>query len=92
LSLATLAAADYGFTYPPRFMSGDCLFVGTDKNYNFSAMRSPIELKLGGDLRLVSQISLHVLVSRFDCFSYCKQTNKQNKEVTPNPRREAIAT
>jgi hypothetical protein len=38
--------------------------VGTDKNYNFSAVRSPIELKLGGDLGLVSQISVHVLVSR----------------------------
>jgi hypothetical protein len=54
-----------------------CLFVGTDKNCNFSAVRSPIELKLGGDLGLVSQISVHVLVSRFDCFSYRKQTNKQ---------------
>jgi hypothetical protein len=33
-----------------------CLFVGvrmcigTDENWNFSAVRSPIELKLGGDL------------------------------------------
>jgi hypothetical protein len=40
--------------------------VGTDKNYNFSAVRSPIVLKLGGDLALVSQISVYVLVSRFD--------------------------
>jgi hypothetical protein len=40
-------------------------------------MRSPIGLKLGGDLTLVSQISLHVLVSRFDCFSYYKQTKEQ---------------
>jgi hypothetical protein len=55
-----------------------CLaFVGTDRN--FSAVRSPIELKLGGDLRLVSQISVHVLVSRFDCFSYCKQTKGKKK-------------
>jgi hypothetical protein len=67
LSAATLVAADYGFTCPPRFLSVCCvLFVGTDKNYNFSAVHSPIELKLGGDLGLVSQISVHVLVSRFD--------------------------
>jgi hypothetical protein len=43
---------------------------------NFSAVRSPIELKLGGDLALVSQISVHVLVSRFDYFLYCKQTKE----------------
>jgi hypothetical protein len=55
------------------------LCVGTDENWNFSAVRSLIQLKLGGDLGLVSQISVHVLVSRFDCFSYCKQTNKQTK-------------
>jgi hypothetical protein len=52
------------------------LFVGTDDNCNFSAMRSPIELKLGGDLVLVSQISVHVLVSRFDYFLYSKQTKE----------------
>jgi hypothetical protein len=40
-------------------------------------MRSPIELKLGEDLGLVSQISVHVLVSRFDYFLYCKQTKEQ---------------
>jgi hypothetical protein len=44
-----------------------CVVVGTDENCNFSAVRSPIELKLGGDLGLVSQISVHVLVSRFAC-------------------------
>jgi hypothetical protein len=68
---ATLVAADYGFTCPPRYMSGVCCLlcvVGTDENYNFSAVRSPIELKLGGDLGLVSQISVHVLVSKFDYF------------------------
>jgi hypothetical protein len=58
-----------------------CVCVGTDKNCNFLAVHSPIELKLGGDLGLVSQISMHVLVSRFDSrfdfLSYCKQTNKQ---------------
>jgi hypothetical protein len=42
--------------------------VGTDGNCNLSAVRSPIGLKLGGDLGLVSQISKHVLVSRFDYF------------------------
>ena len=50
-----------------------------DKNWNFSAVRSPIGLKLSGDLGLVSQISVHVLVSRFDCFLYCKQTKEQQK-------------
>jgi hypothetical protein len=55
-----------------------CLFVvGTDENCNFSAVRSPIELKLGGDLGLVFQISVHVLVLRFDYFLYCKQTKEQ---------------
>jgi hypothetical protein len=39
-------------------------------------VRSPIGLKLGGDLGLVSQISVHVLVSRFVCFLYCKQTKE----------------
>ena len=60
-----------------------CLSV-TDVNWNFSAVRSPIGLKLSGDLGLVSQISVHVLVSRFDYFLYCKQTkerkNRQNRE------------
>jgi hypothetical protein len=44
------------------------LLSGTDEICNFSAVRSPIELKLGGDLGLVSQISLHVLLSIFDYF------------------------
>jgi hypothetical protein len=59
---------------------GVCLvFVGgTDGNCNFSAVRSPIELKLGGHLGLVSQISVSVLVPRSNCFSYCKQTKEQN--------------
>ena len=61
-----------------------CVVVGTDENWNFSAVRSPIELKLGGDLGLVSEISVHVLFSRFDYFLYCKQTkerkNRQNRE------------
>jgi hypothetical protein len=67
LSAATLVAADYSFTCPPRFMSV-CVLCGTDEKRNFSAVRSPIELKLGGDLGLVSQIIVHVLVSRFDYF------------------------
>jgi hypothetical protein len=54
-----------------------CLCVGTGRNYNFSAVRSPIELKLSGDLGLVSQISVHVMVSTFDYFLYCKQTKEQ---------------
>jgi hypothetical protein len=41
------------------------------------ALRSLIGLKLGGDLGLLSQIGVHVLVSRFDCFLYCKQTKEQ---------------
>jgi hypothetical protein len=58
-----------------------CVVDGMDKKCNFSAMRSPIELKLSGDLGLVSQISVHVLVSRFDYFLYCKQTKKhENRE------------
>jgi hypothetical protein len=56
--------------------------VGTDRNCNFSVMRSQIELKLGGDLGLVSQISVHVLVLRLDCFSY-KKKNK-NAEIVKN--------
>jgi hypothetical protein len=62
------------------------LCVGTDKKCKISAVRSPIELKLGGDLGLVSQISVHVLVSRFDYFLYCKQTkehqNCENRDFT----------
>jgi hypothetical protein len=51
LSAATVA--DYGFTCLRRLMSV-CWLVVTDDNWNFSAVRSPIELKLGGDLGLVS--------------------------------------
>jgi hypothetical protein len=36
-----------------RLLNISCLFV-TDKNWNFSAMHSPIELKFCGDLGLVS--------------------------------------
>ena len=73
LSAATLVVADYGFTCPPRFMSVvvECCVLlcdGTDKKCNFSAMDSPIELKLSGDFVLVSQISIQVLVLRIDCF------------------------
>jgi hypothetical protein len=47
-----------------------CLFfvvclIGAVGNCNFSAMRSPIELKLSGDLALVTLIGVHVLVSSF---------------------------
>jgi hypothetical protein len=76
----TLVAADYGFTCNPRFMSV-CLCIRTDENCNFSAVRSPIELKLGGHLGLVSQISLHVLFLRHVClFTFCKQQQK-NAEI-----------
>jgi hypothetical protein len=70
--------------YPPRFMSVCSfvrLFIGTDTNCNFPAVRSPIELKLGGDLGLVSQISVHVLVSRFYYFLI---VNKQKKIKNAN--------
>jgi hypothetical protein len=64
-------------------LQDSCLFdvvvVGTDRNCNFLGVRSPIELKLGGVLGLVSQISVHVLVSRFDYFLYCKQTKEHKK-------------
>jgi hypothetical protein len=60
-----------------RLWQHSAICLVSDKNWNISAVRSPNELKLGGDLELVSQISVHVLVSRFDCFSYCKQTIKQ---------------
>jgi hypothetical protein len=61
----------------PALRDSCLLCVGTDGNCNFSAMRSLIGLKLGGDLWLVSQISVHVLVSRFDYFLYYKQTKEQ---------------
>jgi hypothetical protein len=64
--------------YLPSEIHVCCLFV-------YSAISQPcavrLSWKLGGDLGLVSQISLHVLVSRFDCFSYCKQTNTQKTWV-----------
>jgi len=60
--------------------------VGTDENWNFCAVRSPIELKPGGDLGLVFQISLHALVSRLVCFR--KRQNHENRgfrklEISP---------
>jgi hypothetical protein len=66
--LQLLVAADYSFTSLSAIHVSVCSLSGTDENSNFSAVRSPIELKLGGDLGLVSQISVHVLVLRFDCF------------------------
>jgi hypothetical protein len=62
-----------------RFMSVVCLLLLSvmDENLNFSAVRSPIGLKLSGDLGLLSQISVHVLVSSFVYFLYCKQTKEK---------------
>jgi hypothetical protein len=52
-----------------------------DESLNFSAVRSPIGLKLGGDLGLVSQISVHVLVSRFFfIFTVNKQRTKKSRK------------
>jgi hypothetical protein len=52
--------------------------VRTEENWNFSAVHSPIELKPGGDLGLVSQISVLALVSRLTrLFTFYKQTNKK---------------
>jgi hypothetical protein len=74
-------AANYSFTCLLRLLSVVCPFivvVVTDKNLNFSALRSPIELKLGGDLWLVFQINVYALVLRISrLFIFCKQTNKQ---------------
>jgi hypothetical protein len=67
------------FYLPSEIHVGLCVVVGTDKNCNFSAVRSPIGLKLGGDLGLVSQISVHVVLSRFDYFLYCKQNKRTNQ-------------
>jgi hypothetical protein len=39
----------------------------------------PIWLKLSGDLGLVSQINVHVLVSKFDNFLDGKQTKEQQE-------------
>jgi hypothetical protein len=58
------------------------LCVGTDKNCIFSAVRSPIELKLGGDLGLVSQISLHFWFQDFISFYIVnKQNNKKSAKI-----------
>jgi hypothetical protein len=56
--------------------------VGTDKNWNFSAVRSLIELKLGGDLGLVSQISVHALVFRLSrLFTFRNKTIKKHAKI-----------
>jgi hypothetical protein len=53
-----------------------------DKNWNFSAVRSPIGLKLSGDLGLVSQISVHVLVTSLIIFYIVnKQKNKKFAKI-----------
>jgi hypothetical protein len=55
------------------------------------ALRSLIGLKLGGDLGLLSQIGVHVLVSRFDCFLYCKQTKEQKTRQNRGFKRLAFS-
>jgi hypothetical protein len=57
------------------------LLFGMDQNCNFSAMRSPIELKLGGDLGLVSQISVHVLVSSSTVFHIVNKEEEKIAEI-----------
>jgi hypothetical protein len=54
------------------------------RKLELSAVRSPIELKLGGDLGLLSQISVHALVSRLThLFTFCKHfVNKQTNKNT----------
>jgi hypothetical protein len=44
LSAATLVAADYGFTCPPRFMSVCCLFVGLGRTE--TAISQPCAVRL----------------------------------------------
>jgi hypothetical protein len=56
-----------------------CLFVVFCSGLMEIAISQPCAVRLSGDLGLVSQISMHALVSRLDCFSYFKQTNKQTK-------------
>jgi hypothetical protein len=55
-----------------RFMSVVC----NGRKFEFISL---IGLKLGGDLGLVSQTSVHVLVSKCVCFLYCKQTKEQKQ-------------
>jgi hypothetical protein len=54
-----------------------------DENWNFSAVRSLIELKLGGDLGLVTQISLHWFQDLIVFYIVNKQKNEQkNAEIS----------
>jgi hypothetical protein len=56
-----------------------------DENWNISAVLSPIELKLSGDLGLVSQKSVYALVLRLSrLFTFCKQTKKQTRRNREN--------
>jgi hypothetical protein len=61
-----------------------CSLSVTDENWNFSAVHNPIGLKLSGDLGLVSQISVHVLVSRFVYFFI---VNKKKDKKTPKSQK-----
>jgi hypothetical protein len=60
-----------------------CSLSGIDENWNFSAVRGPIGPKLGGDLGLVSQISVHFWFQDLIVFLYWKQTKEEkNGEIT----------
>jgi hypothetical protein len=64
-----------------------CTNVVTYKRWNLSAMASLIELKLGGDLELVSQISVHVLLLFwFQDSIVLHFVNKQTKKQTKMPK------
>jgi hypothetical protein len=54
--------------------------VGADKYWNLSAVRNPIELKLGGDLWLVSQISMHALVLRLSCLNFVNKKPRKSQK------------
>jgi hypothetical protein len=58
-----------------------CSLSVTDKNWNFSAVRSLIELKLSGDLGLVSQISVFWLQDSIVFHIVDKQKNNKNAKI-----------
>jgi hypothetical protein len=90
LSAATLVAAHYGFTCPPRFMSVWCLVLG----WTEIAISQLCAVRLG--LNLVETSGWYsrlvcMLVSRFDCFSYCKHTKEQQNRENRDFRKFEIS-